>query len=148
MQIKFKKLHPNAKIPAYSKIGDAGMDLTAISKNWSKSDGGYYCEYDTGLSVEIPEGYVGLIFPRSSQSNVNLLLTNHVGVIDSGFRGPIRFRFKKIIAGTASVDLKTYEVGDRVGQLIILPFPKIEPIEVDELSETTRGSGGFGSTGR
>lgn len=148
MKIKFKKLHPDAKIPSYSKVGDAGMDLTAISKEWTKASGGYYCEYDTGLSVEIPEGYVGLIFPRSSQSNVNLLLSNHVGVIDSEFRGSIRFRFKQIIDGMMSLDLKDYEIGDRIGQLIILPYPQIEPIEVDELSETSRGEGGFGSTGK
>lgn len=147
MQIKFKKLHPDAKIPSYSKVGDAGMDLTAISKDWTKSIGGYYSEYDTGVAVEIPQGYVGLIFPRSSQSNVNLLLSNHVGVIDSGFRGSIKLRFKQVIDGMGSIDLKHYEVGDRVGQLIILPYPQIEPIEVDELSETTRGTGAFGSTG-
>lgn len=148
MKVKFKKLHPDAKIPSYSKVGDAGMDLTAISKEWTKASGGYYCEYDTGLSIEIPNGYVGLIFPRSSQSNVNLLLSNHVGVIDSGFRGSIRFRFKQIIDGMMSLDLKDYEIGDRIGQLIILPYPQIEPIEVDELSETSRGEGRFGSTGK
>ena len=147
MQVKFKKLNANATVPSYAKHGDAGMDLTAISKEWIHVDGGYYCEYDTGISVEIPEGYVGLIFPRSSQSTVNLLLSNHVGVIDSGFRGSIRFRFKQIINGITSIDLKYYEIGDRVGQLIILPYPQIEPIEVDELSETDRGTGGFGSTG-
>ncbi len=147
MKVKFKKNHPDAKIPSYSKIGDAGMDLTAISKEWTKVDGGYYCEYDTGISVEIPRAYVGLIFPRSSQSNVNLLLSNHVGVIDSGFRGTIKFRFKQVIDGMLSINLKEYEVGDRIGQLIILPYPQIEPIEVDELSESDRGYGGFGSTG-
>lgn len=153
MQVKFKKIHPDAKIPSYAKHGDAGMDLTAISRKWEYSDGGGYYEYDTGLAVEIPDGYVGMIFPRSSQSNVNQLLTNHVGIIDSKFRGSIRFRFKLIDHYPKSDydpndNFKIYEVGDRVGQLIILPYPQIEPLEVDELSETDRGVGGFGSTGR
>lgn len=147
MQVKFKKLHPDAKIPSYAKNGDAGMDLTAISKEWTQVDGGYYCEYDTGISVEIPNGYVGLIFPRSSQSNVNLSLSNHVAVIDSGFRGSIKLRFKQVVDGMIGNNLKSYQVGDRIGQLIILPYPQIEPIEVDELSDSIRGSGGFGSTG-
>lgn len=149
MQVKFKKLHPDAKIPNYSKIGDAGLDLTAINREWKYSDGGGYYEYGTGLAIEIPEGYVGLIFPRSSQSNVNQLLTNHVGVIDSNYRGEIKFRFKPVYQSVRDLNenFTVYEIGDRVGQLIILPYPQIEPIEVDELSETTRGTGGFGSTG-
>lgn len=147
MQVKIKRLHPNAVIPKYAKNGDAGLDLTAISRKVVNSDAGWYYEYDTGLAIEIPEGYVGMIFPRSSQSNVNQLLTNHVGIIDSGFRGSIRVRFKEIISGTNGMGLKTYQYNDRIGQLIILPYPKIELIEVDELSETERGSNGFGSTG-
>jgi len=148
MQIKFKKLVESATIPSYSKVGDAGLDLIAISKEVKHANGGYYYEYDTGLSIEIPIGYVGLIFPRSSQSNVNLLLTNHCGVIDSGYRGSIRFRFKQIISGFGSQLLGEYEIGDRIGQLIILPYPTVEPIEVDELSNSERGEGGFGSTGK
>ncbi len=147
MQVKIKRLHPDAVIPKYAKNGDAGLDLTAISRKVINSDSGWYYEYDTGLAIEIPEGYVGLLFPRSSQSNVNQLLTNHVGIIDSGFRGPIRVRFKEIISGTNGMGLKTYQYNDRIGQLIILPYPKIELIEVDELTETERGSTGFGSTG-
>lgn len=188
MQVKFKRNHPNAVIPSYSKIGDAGMDLTAISKVGIESEGGWFIEYDTGLSVEIPESHVGLIFPRSSQSNVNLLLTNHCGVIDENYRGSIRFRFKQIQPSYDRFELKEefsykikkflwwtrreyfidypdykgneekfvhidkkmkeFEIGDRIGQLIILPYPKIEPVEVDKLSETERGADGFGSTGK
>lgn len=150
MKVKFKKLHPDAKIPAYSKDGDAGMDLTTISREWRYAPVGGYYEYGTGLAVEIPEGYVGLIFPRSSQSNVNQLLTNHVGVIDSNYRGEIKFRFKRIYqtANELNENFDLYEIGDRVGQLIILPYPQIEPVEVDELSVTERGENGFGSTGR
>lgn len=150
MKVKFKKLHPDAKIPAYSKPGDAGMDLTAISREWKYASGGGYYEYGTGLAIEIPEGYVGLIFPRSSQSNVNQLLTNHVGVIDSNYRGEIKFRFKPVYQFVRELNenFDVYEIGHRIGQLIILPYPQIEPVEVDELSETERGENGFGSSGR
>lgn len=81
LEVKFKKLVPEAKIPAYAKPGDAGLDLTATSKHWSDD---FKCfVYGTGLAVEIPEGYVGLIFPRSSIRKYCLALTNCVGVIDS-----------------------------------------------------------------
>ena len=82
MEIKIKRIHPDAVIPKYSKPGDAGMDLTAININFIE-DPIDCLEYCTGLSIEIPEGYVGLIFPRSSISKKELLLSNSVGVIDS-----------------------------------------------------------------
>ena len=92
LEVKFKKLVPEAKIPAYAKPGDAGLDLTATSKNWSDD---FQCWiYGTGLAVEIPEGYVGLIFPRSSIRKYCLALTNCVGVIDSGYRGEIMCTFR------------------------------------------------------
>ena len=144
MKIKIKKLDENAVIPSYAKIGDAGLDLIAVSKNLVKSDGGEFIEYGTGLAVEIPEGHVGLIFPRSSVSNVNLMLTNKVGVIDSGYRGEIKFRFKHIRKDSS---LKEYEVGDKIGQMIIIPYPSVEFEETLELSESSRGAGGFGSSG-
>lgn len=141
MKVKIKKLVPEAIIPQYSKPGDAGMDLVATYiKVEDHHNYGYY-EYGTGLSVEIPEGYVGLVFPRSSISNTGMLLTNSVGVIDSGYRGEIRARFK-YVSGT-----KSYEVGDKIAQLIIIPYPSIEFEEVEDLSQTDRGDGGFGSTG-
>jgi dUTP pyrophosphatase len=140
VKVRFKKLHPEAIIPSYAKPGDAGMDMTAIS---IMDDEGFQVTYGTGIAVEIPEGYVGLIFPRSSIRKYQIELTNSVGVIDSGYRGEIQFTFNK----TAGVPSKRYAVGDRIGQLIIIPYPTIIPIEVDELSETERGTGGFGSTG-
>ena len=144
MKIKIKKLDEKAVIPSYAKIGDAGLDLVAVSKNFVKSGGGEFIEYGTGLAVEIPEGHVGLIFPRSSVSNVNLMLTNKVGVIDSGYRGEIKFRFKHIRKDSS---LKEYEVGDKIGQMIIIPYPSVEFEETLELSESSRGAGGFGSSG-
>lgn len=82
MKVKIKKLHPDAVIPVYAKAGDAGLDLTAISESWNEDDS--MVTYDTGLAVEIPEGHVGLLFPRSSVSKTRLNLANSVGVIDSG----------------------------------------------------------------
>jgi dUTP pyrophosphatase len=142
MQVKIKKLHPDAVIPSYSKAGDAAMDLTAISVE--KDEYGN-AVYGTGLAIEIPEGYVGLLFPRSSNSKTDLYLTNHVGVIDSGYRGEIMFKYRGV---RGLIDAKIYAKNERVGQLIILPYPQIELIESDTLSETERGSGGFGSTGK
>lgn len=143
MKVKIKKLHPNAVVPSYAKHGDAGLDLTAISKEFicdPKRITEDFFEFDTGLAFEIPEGYVGLVFPRSSISKKGMRLCNAVGVIDSSFRGSVRLRFKGNI-------LNTYEIGDRVGQLIIMPYPEIELEEVEELSDTNRGSLGFGSSG-
>ena len=143
MKVKVKKLHPDAVIPAYAKTGDAGMDLTAVT--FDVDEFGNLC-YGTGLAFEIPEGYVGLVFPRSSNCKKGVILTNCVGVIDSGYRGEVSFKFKEIALGNFSN--VAYKVGDRIGQMIIMPYPQIEFIEVDELSETDRGTKGYGSTGK
>jgi len=138
MEIKIKKLHPDAIIPKYAKPGDAGMDLTAINVTTD-----YGClTYHTGLAVEIPRWHVGLLFPRSSVYKGRQILTNCVGVIDSGYRGEIMLKY------TLSPTGNDYEIGDRIGQLIIMPYPKIDFVEVDELTETDRGAGGYGSTGK
>ncbi len=141
MKVKLKKLYPDAVIPKYAKVGDAGMDLTAVSKTVSES----MVTYGTGLSIEIPEGHVGLIFPRSSIYKMDLYLTNSVGVIDSGYRGEIMAKFSLT---EGSQWATSYAVGDRVMQLIIIPYPQIEFEEVEELSDTDRSVGGFGSTGK
>ena len=135
MRVKIKKLRENAIIPKYAKHGDAGIDLTAIDR---KVDGMWETYY-TGLAMEIPEGYVGLLFPRSSVYKTEQRLANSVGVIDSGYRGEIMMKFSRSI--------NQYKIGDRIGQIIIMPYPQIEFEEVKELSQTRRGSGGFGSTG-
>ena len=142
MQVRVKKLHENAVIPAYGKPGDAGLDLTATS---IEKDSYGNVVYGTGLAIEIPAGYVGLIFPRSSNSKTDLYLTNHVGVVDSGYRGEIMFKFR---ANPSLINAVIYQVGDRVGQLIIIPYPQIELTEASELSDSERGDGGFGSTGK
>ena len=140
MKIKIKKLHPNAVKPKYAKESDAGMDLVAteiISETPSQ------ITYGTGLAIEIPDGMVGLVFPRSSIRNTGLTLSNCVGVIDAGYRGEIQATFNK-----NGVKDDFYKVGDRVVQIIIVPHPIIQIVEVDELSESSRGIGGFGSTGK
>jgi len=140
MSIRFKKIKPNAVTPSYSKDGDAGLDLTATD---IISNTTFQTEYGTGIAIEIPRGYVGLVFPRSSVRKYELSLSNCVGVIDSGYRGEIILTFNK----SNGLDSFKYNVGDRIGQLIILPFPTIELIEVQELSITERNDGGFGHTG-
>lgn len=141
MKVKVKKLHPDAVIPSYAKPSDAGLDLTAVARTDAADLPKGVVEYLTGLAIEIPKGHVGLIFPRSSVSLKNLDLTNSVGVVDAGYRGEIKCRFRMTPG-----DPLTYRVGDRVAQLIILPYPSIELVEADTLSDTERGKGGFGST--
>ena len=138
--VKVKKLDPNAVIPSYSKVGDAGMDLT-ITKEIENTT--FSVSYGFGIAMEIPKGYVGLVFPRSSIRKMDLALTNCVGVIDSGYRGEIQATFKK----SQGLDSIKYSVGERGAQIIIMPYPKVNFVEVDELSSTERGDGGFGSTG-
>lgn len=140
MVVKFKKLVEEAVTPKYSKPGDAGMDLTATGMGWDEKGN---VVYHTGLAIEIPQGYVGLLFPRSSNSKKDLFMTNHVGVIDSGYRGEIMFKFRRTVSFRADI----YEIGDRIGQLIIIPYPEVQFEQVEELSNTERGSGGYGSTG-
>ena len=140
MKVRIKKLDPNSVIPTYAKEGDAGLDLTAVSKTVDNSGN---IVYGTGLAFEIPQGYVGLVFPRSSNAKKDLWLTNSVGVIDSGYRGEVMFKYRPV-----SFKEREYAVGERVGQLIIMPYPHIEFEEADELSESERSTGGYGSSGK
>lgn len=151
LQIKFKRLTPNAVTPTKAHTTDAGFDLTATSK---ETDAYGNIVYGTGIALEIPENHVGLLFPRSSNAKKDLLLTNSVGVIDSGYRGEVSFKFKpsnvieKPDLAYIPESISKYEVGDRIGQLIIIPYPEVTFVETDELSETPRGNGGYGSTGK
>ena len=127
-------------IPSFQKLGDAGLNLTATSISFTDD----YVEYGTNLAFEIPNGVVGLLFASSSISKYDLSLCNSVGVIDSGYRGEIKLRFKTTYNYNPR---KIYNVGDRIGQLVLVPFliPKLEVVE--NLSNTSRNSGGFGSSG-
>lgn len=141
MKVKIKKLNSNVIIPSYAKSGDAGMDLIATKiLNHTPTQ----ITYGTDIAMEIPEGFVGLVFPRSSIRKTDLSLSNSVGVIDSGYRGEIQATFNK----QGGISAKIYEVGDRIAQIIIIPYPEVEFEEVEELSNTERGEGGFGSTGK
>lgn len=164
LNVKTKILDPTIPTPAlqYAKNGDAGIDLTATSITYDKDKN---VVYGTNRAFEIPEGYVGLLFPRSSNSKKDLLMSNSVGVIDSGFRGEVQVKYKTSLEVSGSrvkndnteVDLTSvtfghklniYDINERIGQLIIIPYPKVQFEEVSELSETDRGSGGYGSTGK
>ena len=154
MQVKIKKLNANAVIPSYAKVGDAGMDLVATS---IISDTPEQITYGMGIALEIPEGFVGLIFPRSSVRKTGLDLSNAVGVVDSGYRGELQATFNKLFGtermydeakNTEDKSINFYKIGDRIAQIMIIPYPPIEFKEVDELSNSERGEGGFGSTGK
>ena len=148
MIVKIKKLSELAVIPAYGKPGDAGMDLTCTEVSLDAS--GCYV-YRTALAVEIPQGFFGLLVPRSSVANKSLILSNHAGILDSGYRGEIMFKYKPnyqyFLQSEEAKEQKIYSVGDRVGQLIIMPYPEVEWKVVEELSDSERGTGGYGSTG-
>lgn len=139
MKVHIKKLHPESVIPTYAKESDAGLDLTATSIIHETAE---QIVYGTGLALEIPEGFVGLVFPRSSIRKYGLLMANSVGVIDAGYRGEVQVTFLK-----TDVEGPFYHHGDRVAQIIIIPHPQINFVEVQALSETSRGTGGHGSTG-
>jgi len=174
LRVQIKKLTDNSVIPTYAHPTDAGMDLYATSKTFDEYGN---MVIGTGIAVAIPKGYVGLLFPRSSICQHYCSLTDSVGVIDSGYHGEITFKFaakhisivnkslwkrlRILFAGKAdenengNVEVYNlwgnryqYQIGDRIGQLIIMPYPKVQLIESDELSQTDRGTGGYGSTGR
>lgn len=163
MKVSFKKLVDNAVLPFYGTSEAAGLDMTATSKSYDEFGN---VVYGTGIAGKIPEGYVGLLFPRSSNAKKDLILSNSVGVWDADYTGEIFLKFKPSVYFYDSVCNRVsddyddivlpthdgyradeYEVGDRIGQLIIIPYPKIEPEEVDELPTTERGDKGWGSTG-
>lgn len=151
MEVRIKKLYKDSILPTKAHASDAGYDLYAHSKSYD-NDGNVV--YGSGVAMEIPKGYVGLVFPRSSNAKKDLILSNSVGVIDSGYRGEISFKFKpsnvieKPDLAYIPESISKYEVGDRIGQVIIMPYPEIEFVECDELSESERMCGGYGSTGR
>lgn len=144
MKVRIKKLNEKAVIPTKAHATDAGFDLYCTSRevNWEKRQ--LVCH--TGLAFEIPEGYVGLLFPRSSVSNKPLMMSNSVGVVGSCYRGEVTAKFN--ITDTRQSSFSHYQEGDRIAQMIIIPYPEIEFEEADSLSESDRGTGGYGSTGR
>ena len=138
MRIPFKKIDPSAYTPFKRYPSDAGYDLVAISVEYNEC-GNLVCH--TGLAFEIPRGYVGLLFPRSSSAHMSLTMANCVGVIDSSYRGEVTAEFRLLSMKNV------YKRGDRCCQLVVLPYLTLDFIEKKELSATERGSGGYGSTG-
>lgn len=138
MKVKYKKLKERAVTPFKKHAPDAGFDLTATwTKVYPK-----YTEYGTDLAFETPEGYVGFLFPRSSVRNQDLILKNSVGVLDATYRGEVKFSFYNLEGND------TYSVGERCGQIVFIKLPDVELVEAEELSETNRGAGGYGSSGK
>lgn len=144
MKIRFKKLREGAVIPTKAHPSDAGFDLVAISR---KIDEDGAVVYGTGIAFEIPTGYVGLVFPRSSVAKKDVVLSNCVGVIDSGYRGEVMAKFKFIDPLITHDEYHWYDVGDRICQIVFVKLPDVDMVESDELSESDRGDGGYGSTG-
>jgi len=143
MNVKIKKLDENAIIPSRATSGSAGLDLTAVKIGVEHAeDGVVVLVYDSCIAIEIPEGYVGLLFPRSSIYKKSITMTNCVGVIDSDYRGSIMAKFKLNTNTIPSL----YKEGDKFAQLIIVPAPSIDIELAEELSETERGTNGYGST--
>lgn len=170
LHIKVKKLSPNAVMPSFAKEGDMCMDITAISVEYDEKKDAYI--YHTGLAFESPMGAGSLLFCRSSNCKTDCYLPNHVGVADiAGYRGEILFVFKNRTSYKTRCLLNTweasytqgqfvadyiqpdpmefapYKVGDRIGQIMFVNLPQVEIEEVEHLSDSERGTGGFGSTG-
>lgn len=152
MELKCKSLHKDAVLPKRAYEHDAGLDLVAVDNGTLV---GPYLEYDTGVAVQIPVGYVGLLFPRSSITNTDLMLKNSVGVIDSGYTNSVKFRFHEApqLEGLATRyayvqkgNIRKYKKGDKIGQLVVVPLVQLEPTWTNELSSSARGIFGFGSS--
>lgn len=147
LEIKFKKLHPDAKIPTQGTSGSAGWDLTATSIEIIQNEQYTRIVYGTGLAIQLQENHVGFLFPRSSINKTDLRLANSVGVLDSDYTGEIKLIFDcPKYFYTETKNLNIYKIGDRISQLVIIPYPKVSFVEVDNLDETERGDKGFGST--
>lgn len=139
MKVQFKKLNNKAVMPEKAHPTDAGFDLTATSRTYQ---GGCYV-YGTGIALELPKDYAAFLFQRSSVSKKGLILANCVGVIDSDYRGELILKFRQVNDHPI-----LYNVGEKIGQMIIQKLPHIELEETKEISKTERGDGGFGSTGK
>lgn len=143
MRVKYKLLNKNAKAPTQSYTEAAAWDLYASSVETVDYEGKYgYIAYGTGIAMEIPSGYVGKIFPRSSVSTTGLILANSVGIIDPDYRGEISFRFKWI------PNTIKYAVGERIGQIRLEKTIPLTWVLSDTLSDTDRGDRGYGSSNK
>lgn len=142
MQVKIKKLHPDAVMPTYGSSGAACFDLYALRGSFLT--GGNADTFSTGLAFQIPEGHAMLVFSRSGHGfNNDTRLANCVGVIDHDYRGEVMVKLRI----DQNYSVLSVKAGDRIAQAMIIPFPKVTFEWAEELSDTDRGQGGFGSTG-
>lgn len=145
--MKFKKLHEDAKAPVQATEGSAGYDIFAVSEEMIKSPTGLIWEYKTGIAIQIPKGYVGILCSRSSvTSKTTFILGNGMGIIDSDYRGELKFQFRDL-KHPASLT-KKFDLTQAIGQLVIVPYFGEKMEEVKELDQTKRGANGFGSTNK
>ncbi len=144
MKVYIKKLDPRAKTPLYASPAAAGADLCLVADGPVTVEAGETKLLHTGIALEIPEGYVGLVYARSGlASKRGLAPANKVGVIDADYRGEVM-----VALHNHSAVPGTLEAGERIAQLVIAPVLAADFEEVEELSDTARGAGGFGSTGK
>jgi dUTP pyrophosphatase len=137
------KLREDARLPTRANDGDAGLDLYAVEP--ATLEPGDRASVGTGIAVEIPPGHAGLVLPRSGLAKRHgIALVNAPGLIDPGYRGEVRV----LLLNTDRGEAFTIEPGDRIAQLLVTPFATVEPVELEALSATARGEGGFGSSGR
>lgn len=141
MKLKLKKLNKDVVIPEYKTGGAVAMDLVATSEQIDVKNGNFI--YGTGIAIEVPEGFEAQVRPRSSIREKDIILTNSPGTIDQDYRGEIMVTFKPLRPGA-----RKYAIGERIAQLVISPVTKVDIQVVEELSETARGDGGHGSTGK
>lgn len=147
MQIKIKKIHPDAKTPTYATDGSGCFDLYAINPLATLVHEGYPVTFDTGLAFEIPQGYGMFILSRSGHGfNFDTRLANCVGFIDSDYRGEVKVKLTCDKEHEEAMPMAV-KAGDRIAQACILPVPRVGFEITEELSETLRGEGGFGSSG-
>ena len=138
MELKIKRIHPEAKLPSYGHPGDAGLDLFSCVD--CVLDEGEVRAVQTGIQVAIPQGYAGLIWDKSgiSLKGVHRL----AGVVDAGYRGEIQVVMVNL--GCEPFEIKT---GMKIAQMLVQPVDEVKVVEAGDLDDTTRGEGGFGSTG-
>jgi dUTP pyrophosphatase len=143
VELAFRRLSDEARLPTRAHDGDAGLDLYAVEP--AALGAGERATVGTGVAVEIPAGHAGLVLPRSGlAARHGIALVNAPGLIDAGYRGEIRV----LLLNTDRTEPFEIEPGDRIAQLLVTPFAEVEPVEGRELAETARGEGGFGSSGR
>jgi dUTP pyrophosphatase len=143
VEVRVAKLKDEARVPMRAHEGDAGLDLYSCEA--AHLGPGERWSVGTGVAVEIPEGHAGFVLPRSGLARDHgIALVNSPGLIDAGYRGEVRV----LLLNTDPAEIFRVEPGERIAQLVLAPIALAQPLEVEELGESARGDGGFGSSGR